>query len=44
VLLTGTVLDDQVLLMTNRNNIMVFHKPFNFDGIKTTFSKLEAQT
>jgi len=42
VLLTGTVLDDQVLLMTNQKNILVFHKPFNFDGIKTAFSQLEA--
>ena len=42
VLLTGTVLDDHVLSVTDRQKIVVFHKPFNFEGIKSTISQLEA--
>ena len=43
VLLTGTVLDDRVKTMTDQKNILVFHKPFDFDDIRSTFSQLESR-
>jgi len=41
ILLTGTVLDEQVQRTAEEKNIIIFQKPFNFEGIKRIFQLLE---
>jgi len=41
VLLTGALIDDKTEDAVTKNHIIIFRKPFNFQGIKDTFALLE---
>lgn len=43
VLLTGTLLDEAIEDRVNKDHVIVLRKPFNFNGIKEIFNRLESR-